>query len=197
VPAGGTSRVSGVVLAAGASRRLPGDLPKQLLEWRGEPLVRRVARQARASRLAEVLVVIGHRGDAVRQALAGLDVGIVENPSYAEGQSTSVVAGLTALTASSRAAIFIPADMPNLEAPLFDRLIAAWEESDAPIVLPSHRGRRGAPVLFDRRLFAQLAAIRGDEGGRQLFPAHEAEIVEVEVESAEALRDVDSEEDLA
>jgi len=192
----GRSRVSGVVLAGGASRRLGGGLPKQLREWHGEPLVRRVARRALASRLDEVLVVVGHRGDEVRDALHGLAVRIVDNPRHAEGQSTSVVAGLAALAAHRDGAIFIPADMPHLDAALLDRLIAVWEATAAPIVLPSHRGRRGAPVLFDRRLFDELARIRGDEGGRQLFPAHEEEIVEVPIASKEALQDVDTAHDL-
>lgn len=191
--------VAGVVLAAGRSTRLPGARPKQLLDWRGEPLVRHVARQAQASQLTPVVVVVGHAAQEVQQALTGLGVEIVPNARFAEGQSVSVRAGLERLeqvAPACGAAAFLPADLPHLEAGLIDRLIVTWEASGAPIVLPAYRGRRGAPVLFDRRLFAELATIAGDVGGRQLFPAYEREIVEVELDSATPLLDVDTEEDL-
>jgi molybdenum cofactor cytidylyltransferase len=193
------SRVGGILLAAGRSLRLPGARPKQLLDWQGEALVRRVVRRALASKLASVVVVVGHAAGEVERAIADLGVEIVRNPRFSEGQSTSVHAGLARLeqlTPACNAAVFLPADLPHLEADLIDRLIVAWEGSGAAIVVPAFEGRRGAPVLFDRRLFAELAAIEGDTGGRQLFPAHEAEIAEVELESVTPLLDIDTEEDL-
>jgi molybdenum cofactor cytidylyltransferase len=63
-------------------------------------------------------------------------------------------------------------------------------------VVPTHRGQRASPVLFDRSLFGELAGLEGDAGGRQLFPAHQGEIVEVPVSSAEPLRDLDTLQDL-
>ncbi len=187
------------MLAAGRSTRLSGPRPKQLLDWRGEPLVRHVVRQAQASNLALVVVVVGHAAHEIQRALSGLGVEIVRNARLAEGQSASVQAGLERLeqlAPACGAAAFLPADLPYLEAALINRLIATWEASGAPIVLPAFQGRRGAPVLFDRRLFGELATIAGDAGGRQLFPAHESEIVEVELESVTPLLDIDTKEDL-
>ncbi len=188
-------RVSGVVLAAGTSSRLAGG-PKQLLELGGRPLVRRVAEAALESRLAEVVVVLGHAAREVAAALDGLDVWKVVNPDYRLGQSTSVRAGLVAATPGTQAAIFLPADQPLVTGGLIDRLIEAWAAGDGGIAVPAWQGRRGAPVLFDRAYFDELGGLEGDTGGRRLLPRHAAAIVEVEVEDPLELADIDTEEDL-
>ncbi len=188
--------VSGVVLAAGPSERFRSEIPKQVQLFEGEALVGRISRRALVCRLAEVLVVVGYRADLVREALQGLDVQVVENPVFAEGQSTSVKAGLAAIDPASAAAMFLPCDQPFVTTELIDQLIDAWAESGSGIVVPVHQGRRGSPVVIDRSLFGELAQISGDQGGRQLFARHEAEIVELPLPTAEPLLDIDTLEDL-
>ncbi len=188
--------VGGVILAAGRSTRLGGERPKQLLEIGGEPLVRRIAGAALGSRLDEVVVVLGHRARAVGAVLGDLGVRTVENPDYADGQSTSVRAGLAALSPSVAAAMFLPVDQPLLTSDTIDRLIVAWRASDGSIAVPVSSGRRGSPVIFGRELFFELEALRGDTGGRSLLPRYEDRIVTVEVEDPAELADVDTVEDL-
>lgn len=183
--------VSGVILAAGRSTRFEGPVPKQLHRIDGEALVRRVARAALASQLRQILVVVGHRGEDVAAILSGLALELVDNRDFAAGQSTSVRAGLSRVASEANAAMFLPCDLPYLDAPTIDRLITAYRETSSPIVVPAHLDERFAPVLFDRSLFTELAAIRGDRGGRQLFPAHESEIFEVKLGSSRSVEDVD------
>jgi len=190
-------RVSGVVLAAGPSTRFDSELPKQLVEVDGEPLVVRAVHQALESKLCEVIVVLGHSAARIRATIGDLPLSMVENFAYAEGQSTSVRCGLAAVDSGSSAAMFIAVDQPKLTAPIIDVLIDAYLHSDGWIVLPTFQGSRGSPVLIDRRLFPELEVIVGDEGGRQIFARHEDRIVEVPQESAEPLRDVDRVEDLS
>ncbi len=194
--AAGQVPVSGVVLAAGASRRLGGGTPKQLLELGGEALVRRVTRAALASRLAEVLVVVGHEAAAVAEAVADLDVRTVVNRDYRRGQSTSVRAGLARVAPEARGAMFLPADQPLLSSALVDRLIEAYASSGGPIVVPVCEGRRGAPTLFDRFLFFELEKLEGDVGGRSILPRYPSSIVAVRVGDPLELEDVDTEDDL-
>lgn len=188
--------VGGVILAAGRSTRLGGERPKQLLEIDGEPMIRRVAAAARGSRLDEIVVVLGHQARAVAAVLDDLDVRTVENPDHAGGQSTSVRAGLAALSPAVEAAMFLPADQPLLTSDTIDRLIAAWRAAGGSIVVPVHGGRRSSPVIFGRELFFELEALRGDTGGRSLLPRHEDRIVTVEVENPSELADVDTAADL-
>lgn len=188
-------QVSGLLLAAGESTRMGEGPPKQLLAFDGEPLVRRMARQALASRLSEVIVVVGFAGGEVQQALAGLDVRTIDNPEYAEGQSTSVKAGLEAVDPAADAAMFIPIDQPFLTSTVIDQLISAYENRGGPVVLPVYQERRGAPVLIDRSLFPELAQITGDEGGRQLLRRHPDQVVTVSLDSQRPLLDIDTHDD--
>ena len=187
--------VAGIVLAAGRSTRFDGEVSKQLLAWDGEPLVRRAARTALAAPLARVLVVVGHAEDAVRAALAGLDVEIVANPAHAEGQSTSVRAGLARLPKTTADAVFQPVDQPFLSADLLAEMIEAWRVSGRAIVRPRSGDRPGAPVLFARSLFPELAKLSGDEGGRQILARHREEILDLEVDDPRQLADIDTVED--
>ncbi len=188
--------VAGVILAAGRSERFGGGRPKLLSELDGEALVRRVARAALGSRLRQVVVVLGHAASEVGAALAGLDVFTVENADYRQGQSTSVRAGLARVDPAARAAMFLPADQPLLSSRLIDDLIAAYGTTGRPIVRPVAGGRRGAPVLWNRSFFSALAALEGDEGGRQLLPRYADSVLEVEIEDPLELTDIDEAEEL-
>lgn len=189
------STVAAVLLAAGRSRRFAGPNPKQLVRIGDEPLVRRTARVAHEAGL-RVFLVVGHRADAVAEAVAPLEgVARVDNPDYREGQSTSVIAGLRALPPDCAAAIFLPVDQPGLGADLLQALVATWERGDGSIVVPQAEGRRGSPVLFDRRHFEALQHLEGDEGGRQVLARYTDQIATVATAESQ-LTDIDTHDDL-
>ncbi|ULT23477.1 NTP transferase domain-containing protein [Sphingobacterium sp. E70] len=81
-----------VILAAGNSSRL--GLPKQLLEFEGETLLKRISREALAVPDAKVSVVIGAYPDPINSALKDSNVSVVINPHWATGMSTSIGVGL-------------------------------------------------------------------------------------------------------
>ncbi|MDH3744522.1 MAG: nucleotidyltransferase family protein [Acidobacteriota bacterium] len=190
------ARVSGVILAAGPSKRFGKGPPKQLLEIDGEPMVRRTCRTALASRLRQLLVVVGHESATVGAVLAGLAVEIVDNPLYARGQSRSIRAALSRIELHAEAAVFIPCDQPFLSADLIDRLIARFEETGGPIVVPTFEGRPGAPVLISSSFFAELSTVQGDEGARQLFGGGDRPgVVELPLACERPLLDIDTRED--
>src|SRR6201987_4453208 len=99
---------------------------KLLAEIGGRPLFRIVTEQALASKARPVIVVTGHQRERVEAALAGLAVTFVHNPDYAEGMSTSVKAGIAAVPADADGAIVCLGDMPQVDAKLIDRLLAAF-----------------------------------------------------------------------
>lgn len=190
------SAVSGVLLAAGASSRFAGPRPKQLALFDGEPLVRRAARTALASRLRELIVVVGFAPAMVCEALSDLPLRVVENPDFRDGRAGSLTTGLAAIDPTARAVLVLPCDQPLLTASDLDRMIVAYESSGPPIVLPHTPRRRGAPALFDRTLFGDLARLRGDDGGRLLFDRFADGIVDVELSDPRVLQDVDTRDDL-
>ena len=159
--------VAGIILAAGGAMRY-GSL-KQLLPWKGQPLVRHVAQTALQAGLSPVVLVTGAGAEEVSQAISGLPVRLVHNPDWQAGQSTSVQAGLRVLPEMCGGAVFLLADQPHIPATLVDALVEAHSQELAPIVAPLVDGQRGNPVLFDAVTFKDLLTLTGDQGGRQVF----------------------------
>ncbi|MFL6822048.1 MAG: NTP transferase domain-containing protein [Xanthobacteraceae bacterium] len=195
-PAAAGRRIAAVVLGAGRSTRMGG--PNKLLaEIAGRPLLRIVVEEALASRANPVIVVVGHERAEVEKALAGLRVQLVHNPDFAQGLGTSLKAGIAAVPAEADGAIVCLGDMPQIDASLIDRLIAAFDpDRGALIVMPTVEGRRGNPVLWSRRFFPDLMAIEGDVGARHFIGRYSEAVVEVPLEGRAALVDVDTPEAL-
>ena len=188
------NRAAAIVLAAGGSSRF-GDF-KQLALLNGKPLFLHAVDAALASAAKPVIVVLGARAEACRAALENRPVQIVVNPRWAEGQSTSMKAGLNALPRNISAAIFPLADQPFVTGSVIDAVIARYRRTLAPLVWPEYKGKRGNPVLFDRRLFPQMRQVLGDTGARPILLAHQAQAERVPVSNAGILRDIDRPEDL-
>ncbi|MXX61772.1 MAG: nucleotidyltransferase family protein [Holophagales bacterium] len=189
-----TGPVSGVVLAAGLSTRFEtgANKPKQLYRVDGESLVRRTCRAALTSGLGEVVVVTGYAAERVQSEVKDLDLRAVHNPSYADGQSGSVRCGLASVADDAEGAMFLPVDQPGLNAAVIDRLLGAFD-GPGSIVVPTYRGRRGAPATFGRDWFARLEDLRGDEGARPLLRELAPRVYEVELDSELPLVDIDTE----
>jgi molybdenum cofactor cytidylyltransferase len=191
------AKVAAIVLAAGRSSRMAPH-NKLLQAIGGEPMVRRVATIALASGVRPVIAVTGYDAGAVADALRGLEVSIVHNPSFAEGLSTSLRAGLRALPADCDGALICLGDMPGVEVGVLKALMAAFETSgrDA-ICVPMRHGRQGNPVLWGASYFAEMMAIDGDSGAKPLIARHAARVIEVEVATDGIFEDVDALADLA
>src|SRR5262249_9553056 len=133
-------RIAAVVLAAGRSTRM-GSVNKLIAEIGGKPLVRIAAEHALASQATPVIVVTGHQREKVEAALAGLPVKVVHNADYADGLGTSLKVGVGAVPKEADGVIICLGDMPQVDAPLIDQLIGAFEpERGALVVVPSIGG---------------------------------------------------------
>jgi molybdenum cofactor cytidylyltransferase len=161
-------------------------------------MVRRVAQAALASRARPVLVVTGHLAVKVGATLAGLDVMLIGNSDYAAGLSTSLKAGLRAVPAECEGALVLLGDMPLITGAALDSLIAAFAaEQGRAIVVPTHRGERGNPVLWPRALFAAMLQLEGDAGAKRLLAAHADRVREIDLGTEAIFADVDTPEALA
>ena len=184
-------RVAGVLLAAGSSSRY-GGANKLLEPVDGEPMVRRAARTLLDAGLDPVVVVLGHEADRLHEALAGL----VENPHYASGQSTSVAAGVAALGGTVKAAVFALGDMPWVSEATVRTLVAAYRAGAGTALAAANEGDRGNPVLWDARHFDALAGQDGDVGGRDLLLEIDGAAL-VQTGDPGVRRDVDRPDDLS
>lgn len=175
--------IAAIVLAAGAATRMGRQ--KLLLPLAdGGALVRRSVERVLAASLDDVVVVVGHEADAVAGALAGLPVRTVANPRHADGQSTSLHAGLDALRPETEAAVIALGDQPLPDPALVRRLVETFRATGKPVVVPRYRDGRGNPVLFAAALFDELRAVTGDQGGRGVVARVPARVAEVTVDAA-------------
>lgn len=185
-----TRPVCGLVLAAGASRRL--GQPKQLLPYRGTILLDWVVRTAEAAGgLEEVTVVLGGAAGEVRERLAPARARIVENPDFGEGCSSSYQTGIASLHPEAAAVVVVLGDQPGVEAESIDLLVSEWRRTGAAIMATSYRGERGHPLLFSRDLFGELNALQGDKAAWKILDRRPGEVHDVPVDR-DLPRDVDT-----
>lgn len=191
-----TSGVAAIVLAAGRSSRMGDNHNKLLAEFDGVPLVRRVVEQVCGAGLDETLVVVGHQGDRVQEALSGLPLRFIKNDAASDGMSTSLKAGVAALLPQTRGALVVLADMPGVVTADFQAMLDVFAQSEGPtIVRATHGGKRGNPVLLPRACFDDIALLEGDVGARGIVESGSYPVVDVELGRAASL-DVDTPEAL-
>lgn len=184
--------IAGIVLAAGMSRRL--GRPKQLLDLNGKPLVMHVLERAMASQLDRVLVVTGHERERIASALEPVNVDLVFNPGFADGQSTSLIAGLRALAAETDAVVVLLGDQPLVSTLAISGLVERRRQYGDSIVMTGYGEIRSHPVLFGREVFGELLAINGDQGAREVIRRHSGEVVVIDSGEDAPPGDVDTEE---
>ena len=189
--------VGGLLLAAGQSRRM-GKANKMLVEIDGVPMVVHAARALIASGANPVVVVLGHEPAAVKAALDGLPVTYARNPDYQGGLSTSLKVGLAALPDYCTGAVISLGDMPGVTAADIDSLIEAFDPAAGhTICVPTYHDKRGNPVLWGRRYFAEMSEVSGDVGARHLIGANADQVVEVPRDNPGVLIDLDTPEAVA
>ena len=183
-----TLRHGALVLAAGASKRL--GRPKQLIEIDGEPLLRRVSRYALATDPHDCVVVLGHDAARIAGAVDGLPVRRLRIDNFDSGMAASLRAGIAALDAQCAGALIVLTDQPALTSDHLAALCAAWRIAPERAVASAYAGVLGVPAILPRAWFADLVALRGDTGARDLLRARRGDVSAIRAN--ELARDVDT-----
>ena len=159
-------------------------------------MLERVLANLREAAVDRVVVVLGFRAAEVRNSLALSDAVVVENPEYSEGLGSSLRAGVRAAPRESHHLMVVLADQPFVAPATIDRLVRRAAEGDGKIFIPTYKGVRGNPVMFDALLAPEAERIEGDVGCRAMFPNHPHDIREVPVDDPGILLDIDTEAEL-
>ena len=205
-------RVSGVLLAAGASTRFGS--PKMLAPMgeEKEPLLRRVIGTWRDAGIEELIVVLGSGASDIRARFeedllrkvntgdsAAASVRFVENPAWEAGMFSSVKAGLHATSARSTHIAISPADIPFLRESSLRTVLSAAASLDSgglSLAVPTHAGRRGHPLLIPAALRARLLSWPDSARLNQIFTEPDVTVHGLEGFDDAILHDVDRPADL-
>jgi molybdenum cofactor cytidylyltransferase len=167
-----------IVLAAGASRRMGS--PKALLKIGEKTFLRHIVDLLATAGLTRVTVVLGADEEKIRPGLDWFGGTTVLNQHWQEGQLSSIIAGVDALEPGlTKGAMICPVDHPLLTTELLLTLVREFETSHKRIVVPTHEGRRGHPVIFAASLFPELRLAPRDAGARTVLHNHPGDIEEV------------------
>lgn len=183
--------IAAVVLAAGRGERMGA--PKAAIEVSGRTFLESILRTLEAAGIGTVRVVLAPPGAA---GARGEPERWVVNPDPDRGMLSSLRCGLRALPENVQAVLVWPVDHPRVSAATVRALAGAWRLGRPPVVVPSHGGRRGHPVLFDAGLIGELLAAPDRDGARAVVRAHE-DRVELPVDDGAILDDIDTPADLA
>jgi molybdenum cofactor cytidylyltransferase len=186
------ARACGLVLAAGSSRRL--GRPKQLLPFRGRPLLDHVLDAARACGFAQLLCTVGGAAGEVRALVDLHGVEVVDNPVHERGCSSSIAAALPRVDPACDVLVLLLGDQPGTDPAAVRALLAC--RGDAAYAVCRYDDGRGHPFAFGREAFGELATMHGDKAVWKLLERHAAEVVEVAVPGC-IPPDVDTDADYA
>lgn len=186
--------ISAILLAAGESTRM--GRPKQLLGWEGKTLLQHCLESLIASAADEIILVLGHEADRIRQGLPRFPIKIVINPDYRQGMASSLRQGVRAMDPRSEAFLVFLADQPCIGPSIIDALIRAFQQASPArgIVRPAYRGRPGHPVLIGAQYRQEALELQGDVGARRILLDHPGDILEIDVDAEAILRDIDTPE---
>jgi molybdenum cofactor cytidylyltransferase len=187
--------LEGVILAAGESRRM--GYPKPLLDIGGRTFIEHIAETMLAV-VPRLVIVIGAHRKRVRAAIPhDARIAIVENPNYAQGQLSSLQAGLDALQPDAAGALVHLGDHPLVRVETFQAIVDSYNRSGKPIVIARHDGHRGHPLIFDRAIFGELRSAPEEEGARYVVNADASRVAYVDRQDPGINLDLDTPSDLA
>jgi len=186
--------ITGVVLAAGESRRM--GTPKQLLPFGDRTILERVVDSLLAAGVEEVIVVLGHLADRVRTVLGERPVRAVVNEGYRSGMLSSVKCGVRAIGGERDAALFALGDQPQIVSGVVKEIIARYREGTAGIVIPCYGGKKGHPIIIDLHKYREAILSLPEDGGlNALMQVHTDDVRLIDMATEDIIRDIDDQED--
>ncbi|HJO04414.1 MAG TPA: nucleotidyltransferase family protein [Acidobacteriota bacterium] len=184
-----------VVLAAGASSRMGS--PKPLLPLGESTYLGTILDTLAGAPVASPIVVLGHAAAEVLEAVDLREARAVVNENWGQGMLSSLQFGLRSLSDHGRvdAMLLVLVDVPRFRGATIERLVAEFARAPSVLVVPTHAGEHGHPVLFARALFEELLRAPAETGARAVVDAHRADLLEVDVDDPWVIRDADTPED--
>ncbi len=185
--------IAGLILAAGESRRMGRD--KALLVYRGRTFLETLIANLYAAGIQNVIVVLGHHAETIRNAVNLAGARVVVNRDYLRGQTSSLHAGLAAVAGDSpEGVILCLVDHPAVSAGVLRTLVERFESARPRVLIPIHKGQHGHPIVISRELFPELLALPPEVAANTVIRKYRSATEFVEIADPGILIDVDDPE---
>jgi molybdenum cofactor cytidylyltransferase len=187
--------IAAIILAAGESRRM--GFPKALLRYRDMTFLESILAASAAAGLDPSVVVLGPDASKILAVIRLDNVIETRNDHPETGQIGSIRQAISAVVNRPvEGAVVWPVDQPEVSVRTVERLVEEFRNGDASVVVPTHEGRRGHPVLFRRDVFEQLLNAPIEVGARAVVREQQelGMLLEVSVDDAAILKDIDTPE---
>lgn len=165
---------------------------KPLLRFGNKTVIECCVDYLREGGVEEIVVVLGHRAEDVRQRVSGVTFAL--NPDPDSEMGASIAAGVREVPESAQATLIALVDHPAVPPTVVGELLQSWK-SGARLVIPTWQNRGGHPVLVDLSFRTELLNLPATGGLRALFDAHASEVKRLPVDSPFIARDMDTWDD--
>lgn len=128
-----------IVLAAGKGTRMKSDRPKVLFEVCGRPMIHFVLDALTEAGVAQTLVVVGYRGDLVRDELAARDDVVFVEQTEQLGTGHAVMVCRDQLAGQEGPVLVVTGDSPMIRAQSVRRLFEQFEAHHPACILGTCR----------------------------------------------------------
>ena len=183
--------VYAIVLAAGESKRM-GAL-KQILPFGKSTVIETIITSLLKSSVDRVMVVVGYKASDVREVLKESEVEIRVNENYKKGMLSSIKCGVSAFPQDAEAFLICLCDQPGIRPENIDVLIDSYRKSGKGIIIPVYNGKRGHPIIFDRKYIHDIINLKEDgDGLREVVWKNSHDVLEIEVQNEAVIKDMDN-----
>jgi len=187
------SELWAIILAGGESKRMKAS--KMLLPFKGKTIIEKVIENVAGSEVHKTMVVLGAVREEILKVIIGLPVTHCYNDNYKEGMLSSVKCGFRSLPVDFEAVLIFQGDQPMIPPGAVNEVIDAYRKSGKGIIIPVFQKKRGHPLLISRKYRYEIEKLDADEGLRSLAEKFHTDVMEVDVNTPEILRDIDTQED--
>ena len=185
--------ISAIVLAAGTSSRM-GVRNKLLLPFKGNTFIEHVVNQLLQSKVDEVIVVLGHEKDTVKQVLIQKELIFTINSNYNLGMTSSIQAGIKATSKNTDGYLICLSDMPFLITTDYNKILASVS-GNKEIILPFYKHQKGNPVYFSKDFREEILKHIAPEGCKGIVQNNKKFLKKILFDNTHILKDIDTEEE--
>ena len=186
--------ITAIVLAAGQSVRM--GTQKMLLPWGETTVISKVVATLVEAGVSEIYVVTGGNHAAITRLIQGPDIHLVINPDYANGEMlTSVQVGLKAIAKDIEATLIVLGDQPQIESQVVRAVLARFQGTSHPLIVPSYRMHRGHPWLLGKSYWEEVLALKPPLTLHDFLNSKKQVIDYMEVDTPSVMQDLDTRQD--